>query len=169
MSRNLFVSALCIIMLVQAAADAPFGPDNLSPTDSNAVQQTLDRFFTLFQAKCTDWNSVFVEFGIFNHPPPIGTVTGLPALQDFCTQVQNISKVQEMRQDGPFTFVATASDHQRLDVIVPSVYINDQPFIKTMLLVFRLTTATSSVSKYAISEVSEVLTSTQSNFSWPAN
>lgn len=163
MIKNL---ALLVFGTYLVIAAAPFGPDNLSQTESNAVQQTLDKFFTLFKASCSDWPSVFTEFGIFNHPPPIGTVRGLLGLEKFCTTVQAISKVQEMRQDGPFTFVATAANHTRLDVVIPAVYINDAPFVKTMLLVFRLSQVAPS---YSIEEVSEVLTSTQSNFSWPAN
>jgi len=107
----------------------------------------------------------------FTHPPPIGPVEGLDGLFGFCDEVRNISKVQEMRQDGPYTWVATAANHTQLDVLLPGVYMNDAPFAKTFHLVFKMVKNIDTFlgSVYRIQEGSEILTTTQSNYTFPAN
>jgi hypothetical protein len=80
--------------------------------------------------------------------------------------VRNISKIQEWRQDGPYTWVATGMNHTDLDVLLPALYMNDAPFLKTMHLLFRMT---KEGSDFKIKEGSEILTTTKSNFTFPAN
>jgi len=54
-------------------------------------------------------------------------------------------------------------NHMELDVLLPAVYISDAPFVKTMQLLFRMTKLESD---YKIQEGSEILTTTQSNFTF---
>jgi len=156
---------------------APYGPDNLEWSESLAVQGRLDQWFTGFMTgDPAQW--VAEAFGsgdntlyTFHHPPPIGSVIGAANLQQFCEDIRALPNVQEWRQDGPYQWVATAPDHSRLDVLVPAVYCSDGPFIKTMQLLFRMVKTTDSKSQtiYVISEASEILTTTQSVFTFPAN
>ena len=138
------------------------------------AQARLDQFFTLFDAHgdCLKWahDAFAPEAPQFNHPPPLGIIREYSGLQQFCETVRNISAVQEMRQDGPFTFVATAENHTRLDVLLPAVYLNDAPFAKTMQMVFRMIKSWRTQDCfYQIQEGSEILTSTQSTFVFPPN
>ena len=173
-----FVFALAITL---ASSYAPAGPDNLSIEEASAVQRRLDQFFSLFapdndKEHCQAWvDDAFTSNtpAQFNHPPPIGPVHGQQGLFGFCMTVRNISKVQEMRQDGPYTWVATDVNHTRLDVLLPALYINDAPFAKTMHILFRMVkghVADSAQScDFKIQEGSEILTSTNSNFTFSAN
>jgi len=75
-----------------------------------------------------------------------------------------------MRQDGPYTWVATDLNHTRLDVLLPALYINDAPFAKTMHMVFKMMKVSAAQGlDFKIQEGSEILTTTQSNFTFPAN
>merc|ERR1712086_634924 len=148
-----------------------------------AVQTNLDRFLSLFDSLagapgnnkelCQSWvaDTFMQVHPKFTHPPPIGPVHGLDGLFGFCDEVRNISKVQEMRQDGPYTWVATAANHTQLDVLLPGVYMNDAPFAKTFHLVFKMVKNIDTFlgSVYRIQEGSEILTTTQSNYTFPAN
>ena len=173
MAMRTMIFPLLMIFFLTAAAVAPSGPDNLTTQEAVAVQERLDQFFTLFAAdgtSCRNWaqDAFIPEEAQFNHPPPLGVIRGYSGLQQFCETVRNISKVQEMRQDGPFKFVATAENHTRLDVVLPALYLNDAPFAKTMDMVLRLTKSKEGC-VYKIQEASEVLTSTQSTFTFPPN
>lgn len=168
--------ALAALAITMASSYAPAGPDNLSAREEKAVQTRLDQFLSIFapgndKELCQAWvDDAFTSSGDvqFNHPPPIGSVKGHAALFNFCETVRNISKVQEWRQDGSYTWVATDSNHTRLDVLLPALYINDAPFAKTMQLLFRMRKE-HGAGDFKIQEGSEMLTTTQSNFTFPAN
>jgi len=180
-------AALVAMVITVASSYAPAGPDNLSIEEASAVQKRLDQFFSLFASLsgapgnnkklCQSWAyNAFTSSDTpaqFNHPPPIGPVHGQKGLFGFCDQVRNISKVQEMRQDGPYTWVATDVNHTRLDVLLPALYINDAPFAKTMHMLFKMTKVNVADSvqgcDFKIQEGSEILTTTQSSFTFPAN
>merc|ERR1711935_727844 len=175
--------ALLALSWTVAASYAPAGPDNLSTAEAAAVQERLDQFFSLFDdtKTCEAWVAAaftphYVALPVFNHPPPIGQVKGEAAIEGFCETVRKISKVQEMRQDGPYTWVATGDDwknHTHLDVLLPGLYINDAPFAKTAHFVFKMKKVRQRFKEYGTSFqiilVSEILTTTQSNFTFPAN
>jgi hypothetical protein len=165
---------LVALAITIVSSYAPAGPDNLSASEATAVQNRLDQFLSIFapgydKEFCQAWvDNAFVGSDVaqFHHPPPIGSVKGHPALFSFCEMVRNISKIQEWRQDGPYTWVATGMNHTDLDVLLPAVYMNDAPFLKTMHLLFRMT---KEGSDFKIKEGSEILTTTKSNFTFPAN
>ena len=175
--------ALVALAITAVASYAPAGPDNLTADEAAAVQKNLDRFLSLFDSLagapgnnkelCQSWvaDTFMPVRPKFTHPPPIGPVQGLDGLFGFCDEVRNISKVQEMRQDGPYTWVATAANHTHLDVLLPGVYMNDAPFAKTFHLVFKMvkSMAEHPTTVFKIQEGSEILTTTQSNYTFPSN
>ena len=187
---------LSLALLAAAAAVAPHGPDNLTAEESSAVQGAVDRFFRLFNTSntannvdCAAWvrGAFPLAWGLpdaqFNHPPPLGVMRGQPALESFCVTVRKISKVQEMRQNGPYTWIATAANHTQLDVLMPALYVNDAPFAKTMHILLRMAKYDDAKAgggwmkrdgwaagvKYMTHYGSEILTTTQSTFTFPAN
>ena len=175
MSQSLRYTLLALA-IASASSYAPAGPDNLSSEEAAAVQRRLD-LFTLFPPsapgdaakKCLAWaEDAFTSNGQFNHPPPLGSFRGTKELVSFCTQVQPISKVQEMRQDGPYTWVATDSNHTQLDVLLPGLYLNDAPFAKTFNMLLRMTKVPQT-GEFMIKYGSEILTTTKSDFTFPAN
>jgi hypothetical protein len=160
-----------LLLLIGAAIGLASASSTLSPAQSSGIQSTLNHFYSLFTSNCTDWVQVFnPAHGTFYHPKA-GVVTGRDNLLDFCSTAQSVSKVQEFRQDGPYTWVS--GDSGQVHLLVPAVYFNDAPYVNSEHQFFVLQEKSdlenSQVQAYEIKQVSELLSRSASKFTFPDN
>jgi hypothetical protein len=149
----------------------------LTDAETAGVQSTLDSYFSLVKMDCKTWaTNSFTANAVF-FQDKVGVVSGVANLTNFCTTLQGLFKVQELRQDGPFTWVMGASDKSRLHILSPALYSNDSPYINSEYLFFEMvrvdtTTqnqdSTNNIS-YKIERASEMLSRSGVPFKYPVN
>jgi hypothetical protein len=144
----------------------------LTLAQSAGIQSTLDHFYSLVTSNCSLWIQAFKpQQGTF-YQLKFGVVNGRENLLEFCANMQNSRKVQEFRQDGPYTRVFGNPD--QVHVLVPALYLNDAPYVNSQYQFFvlerqRHIVENPEIEYYQIIQVSELLKRTSSQLTFPSN
>jgi hypothetical protein len=174
---KMVLALIAVLVGVSSALDSPSSPPaTLTDAEAAAVQTTLDSFYSLVTADCKTWVQTFTDTATFYHPKS-GVVTGVENFTSFCTTIQGLFKVQEFRQDGPFTWVSGAADKSRLNVLAPALYLNDSPYVNSQHQFFEMVRVDSTTEDqditnnivFKVDKVSELLSRNAIPFTFPSN
>jgi len=157
-----------LLVAVQSVSSSVF--------ETSDIQATATNFFSLFTMNCETWSSVFQPNGVFFHPQFPTPPMGIPALTQFCTNIQQSFDLSRslFRQDGDILLTSAGGADHLLIPYVFSTILNDTTngvFVNTGYESIVLTAASSSSSSSSsprpkILRVTELFDRSEIPFNW---